>query len=157
MSDFLLKVMGHSVQANRLIDGELEPIRFSGEEVIDLEEFWCAFKHKVEYVKDEQLAFIVLGDRDGFVIDPEITIADGWSNDMQDVLPLVEEQNNFGMAVTFYPDIDLSVKLSISHRPHAARKVQGVQSEANFSSDMLLDSNSLQGFYKRKTREYRRG
>jgi hypothetical protein len=131
----------------------LEPIRFSGEDVIELEEFWSAFKHKVEYVKGEQLAFIVLEDRDEFVIDPEITIADCWLNDMEDIFLLVEEQNYFGLAVTFYPDIDLSVKPSISRRPHDACNAHR---DTNVLSDMLLDSNSLQGFYKRKTREYRR-
>ena len=151
MSDFIIRVKRNRVQANRVIDGELEPILFAGELAIPQESFWDFFKKKIEYLYGEKLALVIISDDTDFQIDAEISIADSFINSQENISWLAEGLTFENAAVTSYPVIDITAKCSI---PIVSSVVSDNELEDNEECNELSADVSLQAFYRKKTRDY---
>ncbi|OOF08148.1 hypothetical protein BZG82_15250 [Salinivibrio sp. PR5] len=91
MTDYIVSVKGDQAQAYRLIWGQREIIRFEGEEYLSKADFWHTFKKKIEYVEGEKIAIVMIRDDPEFSIDADVTIADRFNNDLEDVRGVIDE------------------------------------------------------------------
>jgi hypothetical protein len=91
MTDYIVSVKGDQAQAYRLILGKREIIRFEGEEYLSKADFWHTFKKKIEYVEGEKIAIVMIRDDPEFSIDADVTIADRFNNDLEDVRGVIDE------------------------------------------------------------------
>lgn len=149
MHDFIVQVNKTRVQVGRIIDGELEPVRFSGETIISIENFWNCFKKKVEYTDDEALAFVIISNNESFQIDPNIIISDSFINPNEDIICIVEDLTFNKSVVTSYPEIEFRLnRLNIVN--------DELESLDVIENSDLIDGNTLQAFYRKKTRDYKR-
>lgn len=155
MSDFIIQVKKNRVQANRVIGGELESILFAGELAIPKENFWDLFKKKIEYVDGEILALVIVSDNIDFQIDVEISIAESFEHSEKEIGWLTEELVFGGEVITSYPQIS-----TISDLIEPCVSSVEIESEVDLASTVetedLSDGISLQAFYRKKTRDYRR-
>ncbi|ASI97003.1 hypothetical protein [Vibrio rotiferianus] len=155
MSDFIIQAKKNRVQANRVIGGELESILFAGELAIPQENFWDLFKKKIEYVDGEILALVIVSDNIDFQIDVEISIAESFEHSEKEIGWLTEELVFGGAVITSYPQIS-----TISDLIEPCVSSVEIESEVDLASTVetedLSDGTSLQAFYRKKTRDYRR-
>ncbi|HDY7904970.1 hypothetical protein D8T52_14800 [Vibrio vulnificus] len=155
MSDFIIQAKKNRVQANRVIGGELESILFAGELAIPQENFWDLFKKKIEYVDGEILALVIVSDNIDFQIDVEISIAESFEHSEKEIGWLTEELAFGGAVITSYPQIS-----TISDLIEPCVSSVEIESEVDLASTVetedLSDGTSLQAFYRKKTRDYRR-
>ncbi|MEZ8341207.1 hypothetical protein AB6D05_03790 [Vibrio cyclitrophicus] len=155
MSDFIIQAKKRRVQANRVIGGELEPILFAGELAVSQSHFWDLFKKKIEYVDGETLALVIISDDINFEADTEISIAKSFDHSEKEVSWLTEELNFYGAIITSHPQVDTisepieSYALSVEIEPEVA-------STSTEEGENLPDRTSLQAFYRKKTRDYKR-
>ncbi|OLQ70158.1 hypothetical protein BIT28_10945 [Photobacterium proteolyticum] len=131
-----------------MIGGELEPIRVRGEVSIPIADFWPIFKQKVEYEADELLSFIIFSDNESFSIDPEINIADEFVSNHSELESLVFEHLTGGCFINTYPHIDIDIVKQPYRFPVAKDEKED---EELVNNEMATDS--LQTFFRRKTRE----
>lgn len=143
------------VQASRVINGELDPISFAGEVNVSQGGFWKLFKEKIQYVEGEALALITISDDIDFMIDSDICIAESFASTDKEIAWLTEELRFSGAIVTSYPHVDIiveradfcSVPLDIEPK---------VDSASAMEVEELSGGTSLQAYYRKKTRDYRR-
>ncbi|MDF2154512.1 hypothetical protein [Vibrio sp. CAU 1672] len=155
MSDFLIQIRNKMVQVSRIIDGEIELIRFSGENYTSLESFWDKFKRKIEYVSGEQLAFLVVTDQQQLDIDPDITVAEHFSHSNEDLAWLVGEANYAQSNIYCYPNIELNVQSTVVAEEQPTEDLLEEEMDL-FSPEECSEVKSLQAFYRKKTRDYKR-
>lgn len=155
MSDFIIQAKKNRVQANRVIGGELEHILFAGELAVPQESFWELFKKKIEYVDGEILALVIVSDNIDFQVDVEISIAESFEHSEKEIGWLTEELVFGGAVITSYPQIS-----TISDLIEPCVSSVEIESEVDLASTVetedLSDGKSLQAFYRKKTRDYRR-
>ncbi|HBC3950038.1 TPA: hypothetical protein KD869_003801 [Vibrio parahaemolyticus] len=155
MSDFIIQAKKNRVQANRVIGGELEHILFAGELAVPQESFWELFKKKIEYVDGESLALVIVSDSADFQVDAEIAIAENFEHSSKEVSWLTEELIFGGAVVTSYPQIS-----TISDLIEPCISSVEIESEVDLVSTVegedVSNGTSLQAFYRKKTRDYRR-
>ncbi len=151
MSDYSLHVNGDRVKVSRIINGELELIRFGGEVSLPIDGFWSRFKAKIEYEVDEYLAFIVVTDDDSFKIESSINIADQFNTCHEELAWILGELSELGNNIYISPEVNLTVAKAskTTNKVEQQPKVTD-QTEAN-------EIGSLQSFFRKKTREYERG
>ncbi|HIF9072556.1 MULTISPECIES: hypothetical protein [Photobacterium] len=156
MSDFIIQAKKNRVQAKRVIGGELEPILFAGELVVSQEHFWDIFKKKIEYVDGETLALVIVSDCIDFQVDVEISIAESFEHSQKEITLLTEELAFGGASITSYPQIStISDLIEPCFSPLEIESK--VDSTSTVETERLSDGISLQAFYRKKTRDYRRG
>lgn len=154
MSDYIIQLKKGFVHANRIINGELELIRFAGESAIPEKVFWDNFKQKIEYAEGEKLAFAIISDDSNFQPDSELCIAEDFTHKLEDITWLVEDCCTSGATITCYPSIDLALK-----KPRAPREklIEPVEEVDDFIEPLDESQKSnLQAFYRKKTRDYKR-
>ena len=147
MSDYGILVKNGRAEANRIIAGKLEPIHFRGELRLDAAGFWPLFREKIEYSIGEAIALLVICDDESFVVDPELTIAEQFSCPQPELAGIIDALNSPDCIVRTYPEIDL--RFAIQRQPGANLTPGGDQD--------VVDENSLQSYFSRKTQEYKRG
>lgn len=155
MSDFIIQANKNRVQANRVMGGELEPILFAGELAIPQENFWDLFKTKIEYVDGEALALVIVSDSTDFQIDAEIAIAESFEHSDKEISWLAEELIFGGAVVTTYPQISAISEL-VEPGISSVEIEAEVDSVSTVEAEDISNGTSLQAFYRKKTRDYRR-
>ncbi|OOE41612.1 hypothetical protein BZG00_01150 [Salinivibrio kushneri] len=156
MTDYIVSVKGDQAQAYRLIWGQREIIRFEGEEYLSKADFWHTFKKKIEYVEGEKIAIVMIRDDPEFSIDPDVTIADRFNNDLEDVRGVIDEfclRNR--EALCFPNSIDkVDYRRVSQERPYNEAPI--VDDNLSDSDSSSSDEISIQSFYLKKTRSYKR-
>lgn len=147
MNDYCILVKNGRAEANRIIAGTLEPIHFRGEARLDVAGFWPAFREKIEYSIGEAIALLVICDDESFVVDSDITIAGQFNCPEPELAGIIDTLNSPGCIVRTYPEVEL--RSAIQRQP-GANLMSGSDSDE-------VDENSLQSYFLRKTREYKRG
>lgn len=153
--DFIIEVSDNLVRVNRVVEGGLEIIRFSGESYLPQVEFWERFKEKIEYDSgNESLAFVIISDREDFVVDSSIIVSDHFLNDNGDILRIVSDLSiSKNVVISSYPRLDIPL---VNDRP--VKKTDDdyvVKGEDIFESDDVIDANSMQAFYRKKTKDFK--
>lgn len=148
MNDYCIQIRRGRVAVSRIVAGKPEAIRFQGETWLASDKLWPRFKDKIEYSEGEQIALLILSDDESFAIDPAITIAEKFDCTNDEIIRIVNTLSSPGDAVLIYPDIDLRSSALI-------KRQQGA--DITSGDDMsTVDQKSLQGFFLRKTQEYKR-
>lgn len=151
MSDYFVETKNSNVCVSRIINGELEAIKIDGDIQIALSDFWPLFKKKIEYEADETLAFIVVADNEYFNIDTEIVIAEHFSATTDELNALIFEHLSAELHLKTYPDLDFNRDEII---PKKSFVMQAVESEPELVLE--IEGDSLQSFFKKKTRAIQR-
>lgn len=159
MTDFFIQVRNNKVMTSRIINGDLDVIRFSGEEWIAVDSYWQQFKEKIEYSECETLALLMILDDESFMVDPDIVISDTFENSPSDLKGIIDISELSNAQVFVYPEIfgKSKAKLNANDNVKEAnnQKQDPIQKEA---IDMeLVSSGSLQSYYRKATREFKRG
>ncbi|WBA10592.1 hypothetical protein [Salinivibrio kushneri] len=156
MTDYIVSIKGDQAQAYRLILGQREIIRFEGEEYLSKADFWHTFKKKIEYVEGEKIAIVMIRDDPEFSIDPYVTIADRFNNDLEDVRLAIDEFCLRNCEALCFPNsIDkLTHRSVIQERPYSEAPI--VDDNLPDSDSSSSDEISIQAFYLKKTRSYKR-
>lgn len=114
-----------------------------------------AFQKKIEYVDGESLALVIVSDSADFQVDAEIAIAENFEHSSKEVSWLTEELIFGGAVVTSYPQIS-----TISDLIEPCISSVEIESEVDLVSTVegedVSNGTSLQAFYRKKTRDYRR-
>ncbi|WP_405632161.1 hypothetical protein [Pseudoalteromonas sp. Ld20] len=156
MADFYIQVKSNMAKTNRIIDGDLEVVRFAGEEWISVNLYWQQFKNKIEYIANEKLAFVIDTDDSSFNVDTSISIADKFITSEQDLQWIINGIDTVWSQAFLYPDI--STRLNVSS---AVKNDQlGVDKKTVKPSVEDVDtanSNVLQNYYRKATRNFKRG
>lgn len=153
--DFIIEISDNLVRVSRVIDGELEIIRFYGESYLAKDDFWKSFIDKIEYNScNESLAFVVISDEEDFVVDSSIIVSDHFVNDNGDILRIVSDLSiSKNVVISSYPRLDIHL---VNDRP--VKKTDDdyvVKGEDIFESDNVIDANSMQAFYRKKTKDFK--
>lgn len=156
MADFYIQVKNNMAKTSRIIDGDLEIIRFAGEEWISVNLYWQQFKNKIEYTTTEKLAFVIDTDDSSFNIDTSISIADKFITSKQDLQWVINGIDIACSQAFLYPNI--STRLNVSS---AVKNDQlGVDKKTVKPAVEEVDagnSNVLQNYYRKATRNFKRG
>lgn len=161
MADFCIQVIKNKVKTARIIDGGLEFIRFSGEEWIEDSGYWDKFKSKIEYVEDEQLAFVIVSDTNSFALDSDIVISDKFTNNERDITWIIDGFDSVNYHIALYPETALSPTIaeSINVAVVENKKAQSVEEDQVIAEQEVEvpNGNSLQSYYRKATRDLKRG
>ena len=149
MKDYCIQVQNGRTAVSRIVAGKPEPILFRGETWLESNRFWPLFREKIEYSEDELIALLVLSDDDSFVVDPAFTIAERFDCTTDEIVRVVNTLSSPSGSVRTYPDIDLRSSAVIKRQQNPDASTGNDPDEVN--------PDSLQGFFLRKTQEYRRG
>ena len=159
MTDFCIQVRNNKVMTSRIINGDLDVIRFFGEEWIAVDSYWQRFKEKIEHSESDTLALLMISDDESFMVDPDIIISDTFENSPSDLKGVIDTSELSDAQVFLYPEIfgELKAILNASHRVKEAnnQKQDPIQKEAIEMEPM--NSSSLQSYYRKATREFKRG
>lgn len=155
MTDFYVENKNCKIRTCRVIEGELEDVRFSGELWIDSADFWEQFKRKVEYIQNERLAFIVVSDDEEFDVDPDIFIADDFATDKSELNRLLARVKASLFFVKFHPNVPELQKFNENTEDHNV--LEGSMSCEAKNTSIEGSSNGLQAHYRKKTNELKKG
>lgn len=151
MNDYCIQVQKGRAAVSRIVAGKPEPILFQGETWLESNRLWSLFRDKIEYSEGEQIALLVLSDDESFIVDPTITIAEKFDCTIDEIVRVVNTLSSPSDIVLTYPDIDLRSSAVI-------KRQQGQGPDASTGNDQgEVTTDSLQGFFLRKTQEFRRG
>ncbi|TKF21159.1 hypothetical protein FCV43_12215 [Vibrio genomosp. F6] len=158
MADFCIQVKNNKVKTDRIVDGNLEVIRFSGEVWISDNDYWDKFKTKVEYCENEKLAFVLMSDIDSFEIDSSISISDVFTNSERSIKWIIDSYNCAHLHITLYPDVFDAINIGSGK----GSKEDAISTEMEFHATQVEqranpDNNSLQNHYRKVTRGFSRG
>lgn len=158
MFDFCIQIKKNRVKTSRIINGNIELMLFSGEEWISTDLYWEQFKRKVEYSVDEKFAFIIGADIKDFEIDSTILISNEFTVIDEDIKWIVDDFTSASFQVSLYPDISERIKVARA----VECKEHEVQTDREVADDSIGeiqgdDLNSLQSFYRKATRDFKRG
>lgn len=153
--DFIIEVSDNLVRVSRVIDGELEIIRFYGESYLAKDDFWKSFIDKIEYNSCyESLAFVIISYSEDFVVDSSIIVSDYFVNDDSDIHRIVSELClSKKVVISSYPRLDLPL---VNDMP--VKKIDDdyvVKDDDLLRSDDVIDANSMQAFYRKKTKDFK--
>ena len=148
MNDYCIIAQKGRININRIIDGKLEAIHFQGEAWLKANNWWPVFRNKIEYTEGEQIALLVLSDDTTFAVDPEIAISEQFYSSKEELARIVNTLNLPGHSVYTYPETGLRSPTIIKQKLSPDLAASKPPAE--------LDQNSLQGFFLRKTEEYKR-
>ncbi|OCH16456.1 hypothetical protein A6E05_16360 [Aliivibrio sp. 1S165] len=159
MTDFFIQVRNNKVMTSRIINGDLDVIRFFGEEWIAVDLYWQRFKEKIEHSESDTLALLMISDDESFMVDPDIVISDTFENSLSDLKGIIDTSELSNAQVLLYPEIfgELKATLKASNQVKDAnnQKQDSVQKETIALETM--NSGSLQSYYRKATREFKRG
>jgi len=156
MTDFYVESKNGKVRTCRVIEGELENIRFSGELWIDSADFWEQFKRKVEYIESERLAFIVVSDDEAFDIDPDIFIADDFAAEKSELKRLVARIAAISSFIKLYPNSIEIQRAAVNDKPESFDVIKGDSASEAKSIGIEGCANGLQAHYLKKTNELKK-
>ena len=170
MSDYFIQSTKNTVRVNRIINGELEAIKINGDLQFPLSEFWPLFKQKIEYEVDEILAFIVLTDDENFEIDPAIIISEKFISVETALNSLIFEHLTDNVHLFTYPKFDVTINKTMPNSPINEQKNESLLCDAllklldepavqtKIKSELVqeIERDSLQSFFRKKTREIQR-
>lgn len=158
MADFCIQVKNNKVKTDRIIDGNLEVIRFSGEVWISDNDYWDKFKKKVEHSEGEKIAFVLISDIDSFEIDASIFISDAFSNSERAIKWIIDSYNCAHLHITLYPDVFDAINIgSVKNSKNDAIKTEKKPHATQVEQREDPDNNSLQNHYRKVTRGFVRG
>ena len=149
MNDYCIQVHQGRIAVSRIFNGQLEPIRFRGENWLLAADFWPSFLDKIEYSTDEKIAFLVLSDDESFSIDPAITVAEQFQCTGDELSSIVSMLSGSASVVCTYPEVNLCSSV-------VARRDQEAD-EQTLDEPATVVEGSLQAFFRRKTEEYKHG
>jgi hypothetical protein len=159
MTDFFIQVRNNKVMTSRIINGDLDVIRFFGEEWIAVDSYWQRFKDKIEHSESDTLALLMISDDESFMVDPDIIISDTFENSPSDLKGVIDTSELSDAQVFLYPEIfgELKMTLNASNcvKETNNQKQDSVQKETIALETM--NSGSLQSYYRKATREFKRG
>ncbi|MGF1723981.1 hypothetical protein [Photobacterium nomapromontoriensis] len=159
MTDYCLRVVNAHVHASRIIDGELEVIRFGGEASLPINSFWRQFKNKIEYEADEQLAFMIITDQDTFSLDPDIQIADSFMLSPTQLAWLLDDQAGRGQKILMFPEMAICSPGMTQPQPVVRKAVSTPSTDPKYMTEFNDEGqvDSLQTFFRKKTKAYSQG
>tara|TARA_B110000211_G_scaffold130937_1_gene150387 strand:- start:1524 stop:2000 length:477 start_codon:yes stop_codon:yes gene_type:complete len=149
MSDYFIQSIKDTVCVHRIINGELEIIKINGDSYFPTYDFWQLFKQKVEYEPGEQLSFVVITDREGFEIDPEISVAEKFMTPEDDIRHLIFDQLSGKNHLITFPDLKEKID-----RPLPFLETGLPIEELEVAQEPT--DNNIQSFYRKQTRAIQR-
>lgn len=156
MSDFYIQVKNNMAKTSRIIDGDLEVVRFAGEEWISVDLYWQQFKNKIEYIANEELAFVIDTDVNSFNVDASISIADKFITSEQDLQWIINGIDTACSQAFLYPDISTRLKVSSAVKGDQLSVDKKIVKPRIEEVD-TANSNVLQNYYRKATRNFKRG
>ena len=156
MTDFYVENKNCKIRTCRVIEGELEDIRFSGELWIDSADFWEQFKLKVEYIENERLAFIIVSDDEAFDVAPDIFIADDFATEKSELNRLLAHIDVSSTSVKLYPNSFEIQRTAVNDKPETLGEIKGDSAKVNQNITIGYGSNGLQAHYRKKTIELKK-
>ncbi|CAH9057258.1 hypothetical protein PSEHALCIP103_01620 [Pseudoalteromonas haloplanktis] len=156
MTDFYVENKNCKIRTCRVIEGELEDIRFSGELWIDSTDFWEQFKRKVEYIENERLAFIIVSDDEVFDVDPSIFIADDFATEKSELNRLLSYIDVSSTLVKLYPNSFEIQKTAVNDKPEALAVLLDDSASEAPNTSIVYSSKGLQAHYRKKTNELKK-
>ncbi|CAE6944352.1 hypothetical protein ACOMICROBIO_GDFFDHBD_03240 [Vibrio sp. B1REV9] len=159
MADFYIHLNKNAVKSYRVINGELEIIRFLGESSLSKDGFWEKFKSKIEYEKGDKHSFLIASDDAGFSPVGEMDFAHNFDCDLNQLHRIVLDSFPEACNLITFPRVDLQPMPDLP-KATSTQSLNAVKEKSQFEElDDTDDDNvfSLQSFYRRKTRDYQRG
>ncbi|WP_289097233.1 hypothetical protein [uncultured Pseudoalteromonas sp.] len=156
MTDFYVENKNCKIRTCRVIKGELEDIRFSGELWIDSADYWEQFKRKVEYIENERLAFIIVSDDEAFDVDPDICIAADFATGKSELNRLLAQIDAISSFIKLYPNLSEILTTALSDKPEALDVMEDDSTSEARSTAIEGCSNGLQAHYLKKTNELKK-
>lgn len=156
MTDFYVENKNCKIRTCRVIEGELEDVRFSGELWIDSADFWEQFKRKVEYIQNERLAFIVVSDDEEFDVDPSIFIADDFATGKSELNRLLAHIGAISSSIKLYPNSFEIQRTAINDKAEALGVLLDDSASEALNTSIEYSSKGLQAHYRKKTNELKK-
>jgi len=147
--DYFIQLKNNLVRVSRVKNGELEAINIKGSLQVPLSDFWAVFKDKIEYEAGDQLTFIVLTDDEGFELDGDIIVAEKFGSTDKELCDLIFEHSLPNIHCFTFPARDFTID---DVKPTPLIEQQSVESEL----EVEIVGDSLQSFFRKKTREIER-
>ena len=160
MADFFIQVRNNWVMTSRIINADLDLIRFSGEDWITVDTYWQRFKEKIEYADDETLALLIISDDELFMVDPELLISDTFENNPNDLKGIIDTSELSNAQVFLYPEIFGESKIKLNANDNRVKDGHNKEKNSVKKETIAVEtmsSGSLQNYYRKATREFKRG
>lgn len=147
IDSYLIKYINDEISVFENNDGSLEILKKYGEEVQAFchDDFWKWFKTKIGY-KKQSISFVILSDKDEFLIDDKITIAQEnsfLSNDL--AVKKIQEQSG-GLNIISFPDVE-DLK---SIKRDDVKEETAIKIEIDTRSE-----NNIANYFRNETKSYR--